>query len=218
MIRLRCSTCQKVLGVKPELAGRMVLCPACKTKLRVPAGQAIQPEVVEPDVVEDLEVVKPSPITSAKPQPAPSRRERDDDDRDDEDEEYERRPRRRKRRKRRRSSAGGLSVLDDHFLIIVAAVGIAALLALGLAIAVPVTRPLVDMGLSGLGAVGGIWLLVLAFMEDTTQGVLCLCVPCYMLYFAASRFDEVKLPACLYGIGLITHLILLGMMIAGQRH
>src|SRR5205814_1889643 len=134
-----------------------------------------------------------------------SPRARDDvDDDDDRDEEQERRPRRRKRRKRPRSSAGGLSVLEDNFLIIVGVVGVAALLALGLAIAVPPSRPLVDVGLSGIGAVGGIWLLVLAFMEDTTQGVLCLCVPCYILYFAASRFDEVKLPACLYGIGLVT--------------
>jgi hypothetical protein len=43
-----------------------------------------------------------------------------------------------------------------------------------------------------LGAVGGIWCLVEAFSEDVTQGILCLCIPLYALYFVIAKIEPPK--------------------------
>ena len=40
-----------------------------------------------------------------------------------------------------------------------------------------------------LGIVGGVWLLMLAFEEGATTGLLYLFLPCFALYFFFSRFD-----------------------------
>lgn len=53
-----------------------------------------------------------------------------------------------------------------------------------------------------LANVGGIWLLVLAFMEDIAKGVMCLLVPLYILYFAATQFGSNKLPVMMYFMGI----------------
>ena len=46
-------------------------------------------------------------------------------------------------------------------------------------------------GILGLvGLVGHIWVLVEAFKDDATQGILCLCVPCYILYYAFARLES----------------------------
>ena len=54
--------------------------------------------------------------------------------------------------------------------------------------------PLVLMVLGGIlnlaGLVGGVWLLVEAFKDEILQGVLCLCVPCYALYYGFARLDS----------------------------
>ncbi|MBI2897637.1 MAG: hypothetical protein HYY06_29025 [Deltaproteobacteria bacterium] len=55
---------------------------------------------------------------------------------------------------------------------------------------------MVFMGLAGLfglvAAVFGIILLINAFKTDTTQGILCLCVPFYALYWAFAKFTHPK--------------------------
>ena len=43
-----------------------------------------------------------------------------------------------------------------------------------------------------LCAWGGIWLLVISFRESTTQGLLCLLVPCYQFYYVFSRWDDTR--------------------------
>ena len=50
-------------------------------------------------------------------------------------------------------------------------------------------------GLAAIGAIslalwGGIWLLCIAFADDIIQGILCLFVPFYTLFFALSRWNE----------------------------
>ena len=204
MIRLRCSTCQKALGVKPELAGRTVICPACKSRLKVPAGEAIQPEIVEPEIVEDFEVVTPAPVAATRTRPVAAARERDEDDFDEE--KYEPRPRRRKRRRRQSSVASGRVAgidLVPIVLVVVAVLGIAGI-GVGL-VSTPVSNTVVILWF-GIILFGGIWLVVQAFIEDISQGLLCLFVPFYLVYYAISRFDEVRLPASLYGIGLFIFL------------
>ncbi len=39
---------------------------------------------------------------------------------------------------------------------------------------------------------GSIWILVIAFSEGLAQGLLCLLVPCYILFFTFSRWQETK--------------------------
>ena len=42
------------------------------------------------------------------------------------------------------------------------------------------------------GFVGGIIILVGAFRESVGQGLLCLCIPFYILYFAFAKFESEK--------------------------
>lgn len=46
--------------------------------------------------------------------------------------------------------------------------------------------------LSLVGFVGGIWCLIEAYSEDTTQGVLCMCVPFYAFYFVIAKVEPPK--------------------------
>ena len=43
-----------------------------------------------------------------------------------------------------------------------------------------------------LALAGEIWVLVLAFQEKLQQGLLCLLVPCYQLYYIFSRWEETR--------------------------
>lgn len=43
-----------------------------------------------------------------------------------------------------------------------------------------------------VSAVCGLIILIGAFQEDVTQGLLCLCVPFYILYFAFARYENEK--------------------------
>jgi len=51
--------------------------------------------------------------------------------------------------------------------------------------------------------IGGIWLAIIAFRESAGQGVLCLLVPFYALYYAITRWAEAKKPFVISLIGLI---------------
>jgi hypothetical protein len=63
---------------------------------------------------------------------------------------------------------------------------------------------LLALALGGLmSMVGGIWLLIVAFSEDTTTGLLCLFVPFYSIYFILTEFDLCKKPVMVYGLGLL---------------
>lgn len=66
-IRLKCSNCSKGLKVPDKYAGRVVACPACKQKLRIPEP------IMEATLLEDDELPAPRPrrrSTSAKRKPA----------------------------------------------------------------------------------------------------------------------------------------------------
>ncbi len=43
-----------------------------------------------------------------------------------------------------------------------------------------------------LSFAGSIWILVIAFGESLAQGLLCLLVPCYVLFYAISRWEDTK--------------------------
>ena len=52
-----------------------------------------------------------------------------------------------------------------------------------------------------MGFIGQVWMLVLAFMEDTIQGVLCLLVPCYQLYWGFTHMSTAAIPFVLWVVG-----------------
>src|SRR5205823_2428132 len=56
MIRFQCTACLRKLSVADELAGKLAVCPSCRTKLRIPTAKK-KPEPVEPidEEDEDLE-------------------------------------------------------------------------------------------------------------------------------------------------------------------
>lgn len=49
---------------------------------------------------------------------------------------------------------------------------------------------LASLGFSVIALVCNIIILVDAFKKDTTTGLLCLCVPCYILYYMFTSFEH----------------------------
>jgi hypothetical protein len=220
MIRLQCPGCRKNLGVKDELAGRLVACPQCKTKLRVPQPE---PEVDELEEVEDevVESVTTAPRPGRRP-PPPKTRPRDDDEDDeapreavrrsrrprdeeeDEEDEDEPRPRpaRKRKKKRRVRRSGGGGGMGATFI----AVGVVAAICIVMivvSIFVPVVA-LVPMFLGwAIAFAGGVWFLVCAFQDDAIQGILCLFVPFYSLIYLITHFEEVKKPFLVQVVGTV---------------
>jgi hypothetical protein len=46
-------------------------------------------------------------------------------------------------------------------------------------------------------AVCGLIILIAAFQEDATQGLLCLCIPFYILYYGFARYESEHKPIIL---------------------
>jgi hypothetical protein len=72
--------------------------------------------------------------------------------------------------------------------------------------------------LSLAGGVCGIIILIAAFSEEVVQGILCLCVPFYILYYAIVRYQSEHKPIVV-GVwlgGLILGAILQGVGTAMQ--
>ena len=63
-VRVQCSNCAKFLRVGPALAGRLVACPGCKSKLRVPA-RSDKDEAIVPA----KQLPKPAPPEPSKASP-----------------------------------------------------------------------------------------------------------------------------------------------------
>jgi hypothetical protein len=238
MIRFACPRCERKLSVADTLAGRVGSCPQCGTKVRIPGAlealpadepppkrrEAVAsppPEVVPvkkrrpPEVVEDVvEVVPPDEgvRSSAPPPPRPRRRrDEDDDDRRDEDEDRPARPSGRRRKKRRRRSTSQFGGMDP-FLIGLLGVGGVGLLLVILTFIFPLFG-LLALGFGWLVSIaGGLWFLVLAFQDSATEGLLCMFVPFYGLYYLLTHFEEVKQPFFLNLIGVG---ILMGTSVAG---
>jgi hypothetical protein len=142
------------------------------------------------------------------------------DDDEDEDEgvsrrrrraaaDEEERPRRRtprRKKKRRRSSSGELfGGVSTPLGVVLGVVGLCLVLAV-VAIFVPAVA-LVPVGLGALlTLVGGVWFLIVAFSDSAVQGLLCLLIPFYNLYYLITHFEECKQPFFLQliGVGMIT--------------
>lgn len=90
--------------------------------------------------------------------------------------------------KKRRSDQWSI----DPYWLILAVVVIAA----GILLAVSLWFPKVAVASNVLGSIvgtaGTVWFIVVAFSDDTTEGMLCLLFPCYTLVYLVKNFDETK--------------------------
>ena len=55
--------------------------------------------------------------------------------------------------------------------------------------------------------IGSIWILVIAFQDSVLQGVLCLFVPCYMLYYIISNWEETKAPTGIIVVSIVASVV-----------
>jgi uncharacterized protein YbaR (Trm112 family) len=215
MIRLACPKCKKKLGVQEALAGRVAVCPQCRSKFRVPQQERTTEAATE-EAVTALPKREPAPPPKKSRPPAPEsdddseeparpkrRRAEDDDGPGDEEERV---PRKRKKKRKKRSSAG-LAGMSPVVVGLIAA-GFVWLLCVVLFVLSPsLARVGYQLGSLAL-FVGGIWCVVIAFQDSAVAGLLCLFVPFYALYYVIAHFEECKIPFYLYLCGF-------GMMITG---
>ncbi|MFO0799631.1 MAG: hypothetical protein U0804_19340 [Gemmataceae bacterium] len=242
VLRLVCPGCDKTLGVPATAAGKPCVCPACSLKFLVPADA--EPEEPAPrsrrdrDDDEDDRPARRRPRDDDDEDRRPARRRSRDDDEDDEPVSRSRRPRdddddddRPSRRskpkpKKRRKSRGGGGGLPDWYrgplgrlaenAVITVLLGLLALAVPGLGGGLLTAWGFVLM----MG--GSIWFLVLSAKEGVDQLLLNLFIPFYSLYYAISRWDDVKHPVTLYLIGVVQYLIgafvfLLPLLAMAQR-
>ncbi len=67
---------------------------------------------------------------------------------------------------------------------------------------------LVPVGLGALASVvGGVMFLIVAFQDDTMQGILCWFVPFYSLYYLITHFEEEKIPFFIQMAGMVLMMV-----------
>jgi hypothetical protein len=212
MIRFDCLSCGKKLTVPDDRAGKLGKCPGCKETFRIPGGDA------EDEIPEELETVSEAP---ARSDPPPQMRS-DDGLRPADVIDSDRRLRslvKKPKRRRGRQSDGFFAYLTDFDpLVWVLAVGGLTLL---MAICGGLIHPALALVPGLIGSVaalaGTIWFLVKAFQDDAIQGLGCLCVPFYAIYYALTHFDEVRYPACIAVAGHAVSLVA-GLMSGELTH
>ena len=219
MIRLQCPKCERKLVVKPEFAGRLALCPGCQTKMRVPEVQASADDSAEVDErqQENKHAEERSEHVTARPrrrEPAEETSDGDDDRPNDVQEERPRKKRRRRKRKKKSFDIEALNFLGlDTITLIALGITLLGFLFIPAAFIVP---PLIFVPLvlgSVLSLVGYVWVIVIAFQDDSTQGMLCFCFGPYMFYYILVNFDETKQAGIIFLAG--TALQIAATVVAG---
>jgi hypothetical protein len=92
------------------------------------------------------------------------------------------------------------------------------------ALSIAFLPPAIGVGLAILGygggglvaTVAGIWLLVIAFQEDVVQGLLCLFVPLYIVYYMFRDWERTWLPTVTYWIGTLAMFGCIGGFLGGS--
>jgi hypothetical protein len=205
MIRLTCPQCERKLVVKPEFAGRQAICPRCKAVMRVPEASAADDEPIEDfEQVEDPDGAKPrsQQITGNPPRP-----KRDDDSREEHDETSEDRPRKRRRRRKKKKKGDTLAALNflglDTITLIALGVCLVGFLFIPASFVFP---PLIWIPLlisTVVSLVGYFWVVMIAYQDDTTQGMLCFCFAPHMLYYIFVNFEDTKQAGIIWIAGTV---------------
>lgn len=208
MIRFACVNCSAVLRVGDEKAGKIAVCPKCKSKMQIP--DAVDEPTPHEDATDDPRIQATAPTPSSHRPRRPEAEEvgadsgTDDDARSDETDDDDR-PRRRRRRRRRKSGRSSSttfeSVLNPFTIGLVVGVGLWGLMLVLHLVGVP----LVGIAAIGIGVIvagiGRIWFLSIAFSDDSTVGYMVMWVPFYEFYYLISNFAETWKPYLLNMIG-----------------
>ena len=231
-MRVACPRCKKPFAVADEAAGTLVSCPDCKATLRLRAKSTpLNAEL-------PLSVPRPptSPIMAKRPAPAPiaadsmvAKQVADEDDetyrlRDAEPEpiaadssfdlpglDEPARPRRRRRRRVSRKPP----TLPWGYVHIALLAYYAVMLVAALVFRAP--SWLVGIG-EFLGTMGWIAVVVYAFLDDKLEGLLCLFIPVYGLYYVYKTYDTTRDPFVVVAIGFLfqmSGLILTALHVGG---
>ncbi len=211
MIRFHCPACRKGLSVADGMAGRAAQCPGCKGKVRIPMPVV---EVEEAELDEAIAIPKRAPsVVASKRRPVeenveddeeeierPRRAKRRRADEDDEDDtQFAAEPKRRKKKRNRaRTAVGGV----DPFYLGLIGIAVVCLLSTALGLIWPAISAVAILLGMMLVVVGGIWIVVIAFGESSTDGILCLLIPFYSLYFVLAHFPETKKAFFAYLVGV----------------
>jgi hypothetical protein len=208
MIRLQCPKCERKLAVKPAFAGRIAICPGCQATMRVPELQTPANDGADVEQrSEETEEYKErfDRVTTRPPRSEPAVDPSDRDNRPHD--EPEERPRKKKRRRKRKKKSFDLEALNflglDTITLIALGITLLGFLFIPAAFIVP---PLIFVPLvlgTVLSLVGYFWVIVIAFQDDSTQGMLCLCFGPYMLYYILVNFDETKQAGIIWVAGTV---------------
>ena len=210
-ISLNCPGCGKHYEVDAALAGKKSRCKQCKEVFTIPVpmgivtelppkpGQATSPAPPSQPPLINMELIFDNELVAFK--------ETQSDAAPAYDEEELPPPRRIAAPKRsRKPSAGrdmdpqvGITVTGWFLAINALAIlgvwifhSVAAPKSAGLALYVGIYMVLFSLSHLVLTFWGGIWLLVIAFRESTSQGWLCLLVPCYQAYYIMTRWEDAR--------------------------
>jgi hypothetical protein len=198
---------------------------------------------------EEKERISTRPTTRRKPveedeeeddriasRPAAKRKvvEEDDESSADEEAEPEERPRRKRKKKKRRGPSkagsaiklpGGLELTPFALTLVVFGGGglVLIMIAFVFSFVFPPVAIVLSIVLYGLASLlmfgGGLWLLVVAFQDDALQGLLCLFVPLYSLYYLITHFEDCRRPFLVQVVGFV---LMLGagcpLMCTGSIH
>lgn len=58
-----------------------------------------------------------------------------------------------------------------------------------------------------VAGVGGIWIVITAFRESTSQGLLCLFIPPYAIQYGIKRWSDAKKPLVIYLVGVVVLIV-----------
>ena len=188
-LSITCSHCERKLNLRDELAGKKVRCPDCSEVISIPAQS--QPSLDDDEPAPPRRM--PPRIKRSEPAP-PKRRRRPVEDEylpDMEDEEEERIPGRRRKKKGSQINLGSILMAMVRYTLVAFGLLVVMTVAFGIAMFVP----LLFLGVGLLVcAVGQIWLVIVPFEDGALEGLLCMFLPFYGIYYMANNFDRMKEP------------------------
>ena len=209
MIRLQCPKCERKLVVKPEFAGRLAICPRCQTTMRVPEATAADDEPIEDlEPVEEPDAAKPRSRQVTEKPPRPERDEvLEDASREEHDEPSEERPRKRRRRRRKKKKSDALAALNflglDTITLITLGVCLFGFLFIPASFVFPALIWIPLLIGTVVSLVGYFWIVIIAYQDDVTQGMLCFCFAPYMVYYIIVNFDDTKQAGIIWVAGTV---------------
>jgi hypothetical protein len=233
MIRVVCPKCEKKLGIDDQFAGRLAVCPRCKTKIQVPkseiplkeeeepakvAEQPHEPHAIEEHVPvnEVADEVPPRPKKKKKRRPKAEDKETEAAEAQAGEKPAEETPAGAEEDEGEGQEDVEIEVPEDWkppavmvekgpldaFLALdllwqlLLGVGVFCLILSMFTVSLkapPIANVVLVVGLP-IFVVGVGWYLLLVFNESILQGLFCLFLPLYFIYYFMTHTDEVQRP------------------------